>query len=71
MVLRILVVLTYQVWSGNEIRDVTFEIYCEEGGGEKGVPNARNTIHRKKSPPTRIVSFQRIAGDKSNLHSLN
>ena len=69
MVLRILVVLTYQVWwSRNEIRDVTFEIYCEEGGGEKGVPNARNTIHRKKSPPTRIVSFPRIAGDKSNLN---
>ena len=36
MVLRILVVLTYQVWSGNEIRDVTFEIYCEEGVVKRG-----------------------------------
>ena len=44
----------------------------KRGVGEKGVPNARNTIHRKKSPSTRIVSFPRIAEVKSNLrNSLN
>ena len=52
MVLRILVVLTYQVWSGNEIRDVTFEIYCEEGGGEKGVPNG---VHGKSGSAVLIA----------------
>ena len=58
------------VWERNTWCDIWDILW--RGGGEKGVPNARNTIHRKKSPPTRIVSFPRIAGDKSNLkNSLN